>query len=183
MKVLAFDLATSTGVAVGSPGDTPVWATVDLGKRLPDAQKFSRAIRMVQHFVQQHRPDVIAIEGSAGGAVRSEFLTGLVACVKGAASLYGVEVEAHNIGAVRAHFCGRHITSQAAEFRHLPANQRKRAARGAAKAAVMGKCHALGWPVSDDNQADACALLDFALSRRSRSHQIATIGGLFGGKR
>lgn len=180
MIILALDLATQTGVAIGGPGQKPFCTTVDLGKRLSDAERFSRAFRMVGFFVKKYQPQAIAIEGTVGGRNRSEFLTGLIACVKCAAFLNGVPVEDHNIGAVRSHFCGRHITSQAAEFRHLPAKSRKTAARGAAKAAVMAKCRMLGWTVLDDNQGDAAALLDLALSKRSRSHQVSTIGGLFG---
>lgn len=179
MIILALDLATETGIAIGGPGQKPFCTTVDLGKRLSDAERFSRAFRMVGFFVKKYQPRAIAIEGVVGGVNRSDFLTGLVACVKCAAFLQGIPVEGHNIGAVRSHFIGRHITSSAAEFRHIPAKKRKAAARGAAKAAVMAKCRMLGWTVLDDNQGDAAALLDFALSMRSRSHQVTTIGGLF----
>ena len=40
MKVLAFDIATSTGVAWGVAGETPRATTVDLGKGLSDAKRF-----------------------------------------------------------------------------------------------------------------------------------------------
>lgn len=179
MKILSLDLATRTGAAIGGPGEAPICMTVDLGKSLSEAERFSRAIRMVGFFVKKHRPDVIAIEGTVGGAFRSDFLTGLIACVKGAAALHGVPVEEHNVGAVRRHFLGRHITSSAAEFKHLPPKRRRAAARGAAKSAVVAKCEMMGWKVADDDQADAAAILDFALSQRSRAHQITSVGGLF----
>lgn len=85
-------------------------------------------------------------------------------------------MEAFNIASIRRHFVGGHVTSAA--YGHLPVAARKAAARKAGKAAVMNRCRALGWAVRNDNEADACALWDYAASRESHAHAVMTAGGL-----
>ena len=109
------------------------------------------------------------------------FLVGMIAVVKAAAWERSVHVEEYNIGAIRSHFIGGNITSASKQFRHLSESKRKGAARAQAKASVIGRCMSLGWAPQNDNEADAAALWDFACSRVSRAHQIATMGGLFNG--
>ena len=180
MIVLALDLAGVTGVAVGTPGGQPTAWSVDLGKSKSEDFRFSQALVLTHKLIEQHKPDLIAIEAPVGGPKTSHFLVGLVACVRGCAFNRKVKVEPFNIAAIRRHFVGGHVTS--ASYKHLESKHRKAAARSAGKNLVMQKCRLLGWKAEDDNAADACALWDAACSQLSRSHQISTVGGLFGGK-
>ena len=50
--------------------------------------------------------------------------------------------------------------------------------RDAAKARTMERCQRLGWQIANDNEADACAVWDFA---RAKLVGRSTIGGLFDG--
>lgn len=179
MKVLALDLASVTGVAVGNFGDRPTAWSVDLGEGKPEDFKFSQALVLTHKLIATHSPDLIAIEAPVGGPKTSHFLVGLVACVRGCAFNRGVRVVPHNIAAIRKHFVGGHVTSSA--YKHLDPKRRKAAARNAGKNLVMQRCRQLGWDCDDDNAADACALWDYCCSLQSRSHQITSLPGLFAG--
>lgn len=171
--VLAFDTAIKTGVAVGRPGEKPQTFTVDLGKADWNV-RFSRCLRMADHFITKFKPDLVVVEAPAAGNFTNADLVGLTVLVRGQAALRGIHCESVMANSVRKHFLGR--AYKASDF----PGKSHAAAKGAIKAMVIGRCVALGWDVKDDNQADAAALLDFALSKRSRAHQITSVGGLFG---
>lgn len=162
MKVAAFDTATNTGVAIGSAGETPHAFSVNLGK-VAWERRFSRILRLTRKVITDHRPDVLAVEAFVGGPKANTDLAGLVACVKGEADRLGVRVVSYYPATVRKHFLG------AGKVPNV-------------KAAVMARCHLLGWKVTDDNQGDACALWDYSMSLESRAHQVTTVGGLFRGQ-
>jgi len=159
MKVLAFDTATKTGCAFGVAGDRPRAWTVDLGKT-DWPVRFSKTLRMVQHYVETLAPDLIAVEQFVGGPKANSNLVGLVACVQGEATRLGVRVVSYYPATVRKHFIGMGKADKI-------------------KSAVMARCHLLGWPSDDADACDALALWDYACSIESRAHQITTIGGLF----
>ena len=176
MLIVALDLATQTGVAVGDPGRPPRAFSVDLGKSKSEDFRFSKALTLTHQLIQEHKPDLIVIEAPVGGPKTSHFLVGLVACVRGCCFNRGVALESHSIAAIRKHFLGGHVTS--AHYKHLPERARKGAARKDGKDAVMNRCRALGWQVADDNAADAMALWDFAASHKNHAHAVMTAGGL-----
>lgn len=177
MVILALDIATQTGVAVGSPGSAPKAWSYDLGKGKSDTFRFSRIIRLVQVCVGKYGITHIAIEAPVGGPKTSHLLVGLWACASGSAVALGVPVEKYDISAIRKHFLGRNPTSR--DFPTLS----KLAATKAIKRQVMDRCALLGWDTPDDDAADAAALWDYACAQRSRSHQMTTVGGLFNGKK
>ena len=173
MKVLAFDLATVTGCAFGVAGAKPRAWTVALGK-VSHEERFSRCIRMTARYMRQFEPDVVAVEAPVGGRDANALLIGMAACVKGEAVRRGVRVVEYFPGTVRRHFLGKALTT-----RDFP-GKTKAAAKGAIKAAVIARCHLLGWEVESGDAADAAALWDYACSLESRAHQMTTIGGIFG---
>jgi hypothetical protein len=174
VKVLAFDIATVTGVALGDAGHAPRAWTVDLGEGRSRAAKFSRAILMVETLVDYHKPDLIAVEAPVGGPKTSHDLVGLWACVIGAAHKAGCKnVESCNIGTVRKHFLGKHLTAA-----HFPGSS-KAFAKAQIKSAVMNRCAALGWVVETHDAADAAAVWDYACAKHHPTHHTTTIGGLF----
>lgn len=163
MIILALDLATTTGVAVGSPGNRPICFTENLGNAGEHhGARFAQAFRMTKRLIQQYKPDLIAIEapiGTAGGGTKNRplVLMGIRACVMGVSHMMHVPTEQHEVGTIRKHFLG-------------VGNLK----RDDAKRATIGRCRSLGWTVMNDNEADAAALWDYACARLSRSHAIAS---------
>lgn len=177
MIILALDVATITGVAVGATGGAPSAWSVDLGQGRSEDYRFSQALVNTHRLIEAHKPDLIAIEAAIGGPKTSHFLVGLVACIRGCACNRRVRVESYNVAAIRRHFVGGHVTSAA--YKHLDPKRRKNEARKAGKNLVMQRCRQLGWQCDDDNAADAAAIWDYACALESRSHQITSIPGLF----
>lgn len=178
MKIVALDLATVTGVAVGSPNSDPVSWSVDLGKGLKSLKGddkndliFSKALVLTDTLIREHQPDFVAIEAAVGGPKTSHFLVGLLACVRGCVANRKVDRQIYAISAIRKHFTGRAWTTK-----DFPALSRP-AAKRAIKQEVIKRCHLLGWEPEDDNAADALALLDYALAKNT-SHQARVAGGL-----
>lgn len=171
MKIVALDLATSTGVAVGKPAAAPVHFSVDLGKKQSEDARFSKALALTDKLIREHQPDLIAVEAAVGGPKASGFLIGLVACVRGVACNRGVPVELYHLGAIRKHFTGK--AWQVRDFPHLS----QAAAKKAIKAEVIKRCELLGWHPTTDDEADALALLDYALAVNTK-HQSKVAGGL-----
>jgi len=176
MRVLAFDTATKTGVCVGDAGSTPRAWSVDLGKAEWEV-RFARTLRMVERYVTDYKPDLVAIEAPVGGRDANADLIGLIACVKGQANRMGIRTVAYFPASVRKHFLGKALTG-----RDFPGKSHA-AAKGAIKAAVLSRCHMLGWDVNGHDAADAAALWDYTCAMESRSHQITSLPGLFAGRK
>ena len=169
--IVALDVATLTGVAVGNPGSVPKAWSVSLGKPGNDDSKFSGALVLTHTLIEAHRPRLLAIEAPVGGPKASHLLIGLAACIRGVAENRGVEVHAYPINSIRKHFMGRALAK-----RDYPALS-VYAAKKAMKGEVMQRCRLLGWQVSDDNAADAAALWDFACALSG--YDTTPAGGLF----
>lgn len=177
MKVLALDISTRVGIAVGEAGGNPTaWAEV-LGKKGDDDRLFSQALVLMSRLIEAHRPDLIAYEGAVGGDRTSHYLVGIIACFRGCAANRGVPLVACNIGAIRSHFIGKHITS--AQYKHLPKTKAKAVARAEAKLAVQNRVKMLGWGITGEDECDACAVWDFACAKSGA--QVKPGGGLFHG--
>ena len=162
MIVMAFDIATHTGVALGRAGETPRAISVDFGKR-NQAVVFSKVIRLTCNLLTKYKPDILVYESPVGGPKTSHFLVGIAACFAGEASRLGYKPEKLDISSVRKHFLGRNLTRR--DFPHLAPGR----ARTEIKRAVIARCHQLGWRVEDDDQADACALWDYAAATIART--------------
>lgn len=159
--IIALDLATKTGVAVGEPRGQPKAWTEDLG---PGSGKLAEIMRLIDKLTRQYRPVLIAIEeplmtkaGHANSVAHQHRLHGAAI---GTALLKGVKVQSYPVSTIRKHFCG-----------HLPK------IRGNGKINVMNQCRALGWKFPDDNAADALALWDYACALQCAEHGTRT--GLF----
>jgi len=169
--IVALDIATVTGVAVGSPGRPPKAWSVDLGKGRSEDARFSQVLVLTHGLIERHRPSLIAIEAAVGGPKASAYLIGLVACVRGCAANRGVPVQTFPINSIRKHFTGRALALR--DFPHL----KPLAAKRAIKQVVMDRCRMLGWDVPDADAADAAALWDFACA--TQGAQSIPAGGLF----
>lgn len=172
MKVLAFDTAISTGVCFGAAGEKPRAWVVNLGKADWDV-RFSRCLRMVDHYVSEFRPDLVAVEAPAAGGLGNPDLIGLTVCVRAQAARRGIPVMAYYPNSIRKHFLGK-----ALQARDFPGRS-KAAAKGQIKAQVVARCQMLGWDIEAHDAADAAALWDYACAMQSRAHQVTSLGGLF----
>lgn len=176
MKVVALDIATNTGVAVGSSGGTPRAWSVDLRRghaKASEDVRFSEILRLTQGLIVEHEPDLIAVEAFIGGKHASAFLIGLVACVRGCAANRGVRCEMVYPATVRKHFVGKALTSK-----DFPGMKQARA-KIAIKERIAAQCRAIGWEVTDLDAADALATWDWACATKAKGYQAKPHGGLF----
>lgn len=169
LRILACDIATSTGFAVcrpeGSESDKPILGSFKVkheGDRLGDAyQAFENH---VEDLFLVHRPDAFCFEaplprGHRAGvgaptsmmAVRKIF--GLCAIAELVATRHKVQVFEGHLASVRSHFV--------------------RGQRGD-KQAVFKLCWVLGWSPKDEDESDAAALWSFAHS--ILNHRIPKLG-------
>ena len=169
MKVLALDLASKCGVAVGDPNTIPLCFTEVLGETgTHHGARFAQALRMMNRLIKTYEPGLIVLEApmkiARGNKNIEEVLMGLRACVMGIAHMHHIPFEQHDVKTIRKHFIGNGSLK-----------------RADAKAATIARCGQLGWKVKNDDEADAAALWDYACSRQSRSHSLQGTP-LFGGK-
>lgn len=167
MKLLALDIATTTGVAVGdTAGGYPKAWSVNLGRPLrghkkaaPHEVRFARLQQLVWSVCKEHEIERVAIEAPIGGPRTSHLLVGLAACARGTALLADCKIEKQDIGSVRAHFLG--FNPQKKDFAHL---KNEDARTMAIKNLVMARCKALRWDVEDHDSADAAAVWSYSAS-------------------
>jgi len=159
VRVLALDIATTSGAAFDGPGDKPVFATL---KTSIDGEVFGPAYSKFRAWVLDllavNSPDLLVIEapwvpsGSRApshptSTVIPRVLLGLAAIAEQVAEERRVEVVELAVNTVRKHFIG-----------HGRARN--------PKTLVKRRCGQLGWIVRDDHQADAAALWCYAKSIR-----------------
>lgn len=171
--ILAFDLASRTGVAFGRAGDIPRATTVDLGRARSEGARFAEILRATRVLLDRFEPGLVVYEAPVGGPRTSHFLVAVAGCFVGQATLMGYSPVSVSIQSVRRHFIGCHPTAKS-----LGTSKAK--AREQIKSMVIARCGALGWPVRNDDEADALALFDFAQATMTQA-QSAPLGGLFDG--
>jgi Holliday junction resolvasome RuvABC endonuclease subunit len=154
MKILALDLATTTGWALGTPESPPMLGSFRCPKVFDDdtlGQRWAKFALWLDDMITVHKPDLVGFEaplvfGGAKGSSRPtnidtiRFLIGLATIAELVAVQLSTEVEDAHIQQVRAHFCG---------------------SGRAKKPDVQAMCFRRGLKPADDNQADAIAILSF----------------------
>jgi hypothetical protein len=157
--ILALDLATTTGIARGIVGGTPVADTIAFAKHAGASNEavFARALSWVSTYLQADAPHLIFVEAmlppdamknATSRAVRDR-LAGLHGIIRGVAYLRGTyRIEAATVGDIRGHFLGA-----------------RGLRRDAAKRATVERCRALGWRCENDNEGDALALWSYACAQ------------------
>jgi hypothetical protein len=170
IDILALDVATVTGWARGSPDDeSPASGFVRFGstESSPNAI-FGAAMLWLSDFMRQEpRPTALVLEallppqaklGATSTAVRDR-LAGLHGIARAVAHLRGIyDITDASVLEVRHHFCGD---------------------RGAGKEGVFDKCKALGWPVRDLNESDACAIWSYGCALK-KPETALRVSPLFG---
>lgn len=177
MKVVALDVATHTGIAVGSSGDSPKAWSVDLGMRCSEDKRFAEISTLTHGLIKTHKPALIAVEAPIGGKNANAFLIGLVACVRGVSYHMGVKCVVVYPSTVRKHFMGVAKTSK-----NFPGMSQKNA-KIAIKQEVFERCQLLKWDVPDLDASDAAATWDWAMANHVKNYQAKPLGGLFNAKR
>lgn len=173
MLILACDLATNAGFAIGNAGEKPRSWSKRLRSTDDDPERaFKRLGIDLRDLFMMEKPDLIVVEApiSMGGMVERDdknprgfkfkskpetiyILTGLVGVVFGIAGPYGIAARKVNVQTVRRHFLGV----------ARPADPKK---------ATVARCHMLGLmprDCKDDNRADAIALHDYAAATYARA--------------
>jgi hypothetical protein len=158
MIVLALDLASISGWAVGEPGGEPVHGSHRFASKGASHEAiFANAFHWTSGIVAEHKPTLVVWEAPLAGFKTgkttndvSTILFGLPAVVGAAVYISGIfDIRKADTRDVRLHFIG--------------CNPK----RAQAKPMVVRQCHAMGFQVYDDNEADAlavwhymCALLE-----------------------
>ena len=152
-RVLALDLATTTGWAYGAPGSIPRCGHLRFA-----AKGASRAL-IYRNFrnwleekwnVRDEQPDFIAYESPAvpsimAGRTNIETIRLLMGLAENLEEwcLGKVELRESRVSDVRVHFIGSNMKS------------------ALAKQKTFEQCQMLGWNPQDFDESDACALWDF----------------------
>lgn len=150
--LLALDIASLTGWALGGPADgaprTGTWLLHGLDDYGLD-RSLATLHETVREFCRCHAVEIVAIEAPMTPQGRSAHtataLISLVAVARAAVQRHGARLRLVHVQTVRKHFVGQ----------GRPDNP---------KQAVMDRCRLLGWQFEDDNAADAAALWAYAMS-------------------
>lgn len=171
MRVLAFDIAQNTGVAVGDAGGTPEYWSVFLGES--HEARLSKALHMTANLIGKYKPDLIAIENVVGRKKTPHINVKIIGCVEGVAHDRGVKKLLIEVKQVRTYFLGFNPTVK--QFVGLKESE----ARKQIKQTVIAACKLRGWNPKDDDSADALAIWEFACAKHSPRTQKMPAGGLF----
>lgn len=159
MRILALDLGVRTGFAFGEAGAAPRSGVVTLKDR--DDKRdvaFGNLIAWLDKLLREDRPDLVLREAPLNlqafrtldnAAFTVRVTLGLHAIVEGICQRFGTQAEEVPDATIRKHFIGRANCG----------------GRPATKAAVIQRCHVLGYmrrDCADDNRADALATFDYA---------------------
>ena len=149
MIIMALDLASTSGWAVGEPGGVPVHGSIRFASKGASHEAiFDKAHQWMLEKVCEYDPKVVVWEAPIPTSFNrgrttvdtTSLLFGLPAIVGAAAYVCDVyDIRKADTRDVRMHFIG--------------CNPK----RAKAKPMVMRQCRAMGWEVADDNEADALA--------------------------
>jgi hypothetical protein len=155
--VLALDLASRTGFCVGVPGDRkPLSGSIRFASAGASHEAiFAAAYQWTSGMVHEHKPSTVVWEApmptsfnrGSSNVNTTTLLYGLPAVIGAAAYRCGVyDIRKASTKDVRNHFIGSNPK------------------RVQAKELTIRQCRVMGWPVADDNEADAIAVWSFMCS-------------------
>lgn len=150
-KVLALDIASTTGWAYGAPGSVPKCGSHRIAVRGTSRAAMYRHYRTWLDFLcSAHPPKLIVYESPAVPMIMHgktnidtiRLLTGFAEHLEEWA-YDKFELREATVAQVRAHFIGSNMKSALATPK------------------VIARCEELGWKVENDDEADAAALWDY----------------------
>jgi hypothetical protein len=162
MLIMALDIATYCGFAIGRAGQIPASGTVRLKKLGDPAHVAAFNMRcFLRDRVALERPDLVVIEDYLNpnfqkGAAAVVLSIGCHFVARAECMARSIRCETVAPASVRKHFCG---AANAGE-------------RSATKRMVVQRARALGYvpkDCTDDNRCDAVALWDYAVAHFARA--------------
>ena len=148
--IMALDLASTSGWAVGIPGGTPISGSVRFASAGASHEAiFAKAAQWMNGVLVAHAPSLVVWEAPLATSFRRgtnnsvvvSMLFGLPAVIGAVAYLRGIyDIRKASTRDVRMHFIGQNPKG------HI------------GKKLVMRQCRAMGWSPIDDNESDALAL-------------------------
>jgi hypothetical protein len=158
MVVLALDLASVSGWAVGEPGDKPEHGSIRFAK--PGASHeaiFAKAMDWADEIIAMCKPRLIVWEAPLPGFKSGKTTSDVTTILFGLPAIIGAIAYRQQV------FDCRKADTSAVRHHFIGCNPK----RAKAKPMVVRQCFAMGWEVADDNEADAlavwsymCALID-----------------------
>ena len=152
-RVLALDLATTTGWAFGCPGSNPQCGHIRFTKEGSTRAQTYRVFRewLVNSWGSHNKPDLICYESPAipaflGGRTNIEttrLLFGLAEHLEEWAYGCHVELREATTSQIRCHFLGQNLKAKIA------------------KPLTLERCKDFGWECTTTDEADAAALWDY----------------------
>ena len=147
--IMALDLASTSGWAVGLPGGTPLSGSVRFASAGASHEAiFAKATQWMYGAIAQHAPALVVWEAPLATSFRkgqsnintTTLLYGLPAVIGAVAYLRGIyDIRKASTRDVRMHFIGQNPRG------HI------------GKKLGMRQCRAMGWNPIDDNESDALA--------------------------
>ena len=151
--IMALDLASVSGWAVGIPGGTPISGAIRFASVGASHEAvFAGALKWMSEKCATHQPAVVVWEAPLATSFRrgqsnintTTLLYGLPAVIGAVAYLRGIyDIRKASTRDVRMHFIGQNPKG------HI------------GKKLVLRQCRAMGWNPTDDNEADALATWHF----------------------
>jgi len=154
--ILALDLASRSGWALGVPGARPLSGSIRFAREGHSmAAHFAGCRDWLDAFVAVNKPRVVIFEAPIAPSfmightttTTARALLGLIGMVEGTLYGRGFDVREASVSDVRRFFLGS-----------------ARIKSKDAKAATVRRCVELGWRPADDNAADALALWAYMIS-------------------
>lgn len=170
MILCCLDLARRTGIAYGDSAEMPRVETWDLGAGRDGPAHYAGTLGYkLRTFLRENpHPDRFVIEEymppaaskNQTATISQMMLHGAVHAIGG---IYRIPVTSVLVATVRKSFCGRTTAMPRGKGKATP--REKAEMRKANKLMVLDRAKLLGYlptHCTDDNQADACALFDWA---------------------
>jgi Holliday junction resolvasome RuvABC endonuclease subunit len=158
-RILALDLASRTGCAIGNVGEKPMFSTIQFAREDDDHEDvFKRALQWIIEFMQVDKPDAVFVEAPlnfAGAGVTTNAntiirLNGLWAVIAAAVKVRGIKYRLAKIHEIRKNFFG---------VGNLKGPEAKKRA--------MAMSLELGWSPKNLDEADSAALWFYAACREA----------------
>ncbi len=157
--ILALDLGTTTGWAIGVPGTMPICKSVSFPKASVSGpgRLYASFEDWLWDLIEVHQPVMIAYEApmppqAMKGINAGRIALSLVGHLEQVCYRATIPCYEQDVWAVRGYFVAH---------------------RGAKKEAVMAECRKRGWAFDTDNAADAAAVWAFACHHRAPISEAA----------
>jgi hypothetical protein len=168
--VLALDLSSVSGWACGEPGGKPVHGSIRFAAKGASHEAiFAKAFEWTVNKITECDPRIVVWESPLAGFKSGRTTNDVTTILFGLPAIVGVVAYRHGVYDIRK-------ADTAAVRHHFIGCNPKRAK---AKGMVVRQCYAMGWKVTDDNEADALAIWSFMCSLLDPSLALAPTA-LFG---